>query len=107
MRDINALKRSRTFINEYCDNAVIVDIDKLPYYCYVDIFKEYIPHIPYYFGNCDIFINDDEFQKIKTHFIAKSIQKYSFLKKYCEVKTYNESCITNYFKKLLGENYVY
>lgn len=53
MRDINALKRSRTFIKERCANAVDVDPAKIAYYCYADLFKRYAV-TPYWMGNFDI-----------------------------------------------------
>jgi hypothetical protein len=109
MRDINALKRNQTFIDEYCENAIIVDKNKLPYYCYVDTFKDYTEHIPYYFGNCDVFIDENEFSKIKNDFIIHSIKKHPKLKQYFNdlAVNYSEENIDNYFKRLLGENYVY
>jgi len=109
MRDINALKRSKTFIDKPCDNAIIIDFDKLPYYCYVDIFKDYAYKIPYYLGNFDVFINNTEFEKIKDEFIKKCVSKYAFLQN--KLKEYNlppnELEIDLYFKKLLGDKYVY
>jgi hypothetical protein len=109
MRDINALKRSRTFVQNYCDNTVIVDKNKIAYYCYVDVFKDYIKHIPYYYGNYDVMINNEEFIKIKEYFIARCIDKYPFIKKYFSDIKYskNDSAIEMYFKKLLGNNYVH
>jgi hypothetical protein len=64
MRDINALKRSRTFIENDMTNTVYVSADKLPYYCYVDVFKKYADQLPYYFGNCDIIIDKEELSNI-------------------------------------------
>lgn len=109
MRDINALKRSRTFVHNYCDNTVIVDKNKIDYYCYVDVFKDYIKHIPYYFGNCDVMIDNEEFLKIKDAFIAKSIEKNPIIKKYFKNTNYikDDTAIERYFKNLLGENYVH
>jgi len=109
MRDINALKRSRTFVDNYCDNTVIVDKNKMDYYCYVDVFKDYIKHVPYYFGNCDVMIDNEEFLKIKDAFIAKSIEKNPMIKKYFKNTNYikDETAIERYFKNLLGENYVH
>ncbi|MDR0676968.1 MAG: SAM-dependent methyltransferase, partial [Elusimicrobiota bacterium] len=66
MRDINALKRSQTFMKETTYNTIFVSKEKLPYYIYVDCFKKYaIEHVPYYFGNCDVFIDYDKFKKNK------------------------------------------
>jgi hypothetical protein len=90
MRDINALKRMATFIDrETCcqkNYAVRVTKQQLPYYCYVDVFKEYIPHIPYYFGNSDIMIDNDAFAEIQDSFVCKSIKKHPSLSKYAEIK---------------------
>lgn len=115
IRDINALKRAATFLDKETYNAIRVTEENLPYYCYIDVFKDYIPHIPYYFGNCDIMINNEAFIKIKDFFIYKSIKKHPQLsesysgyklmcikeKKYCNF----EEVIQNYFKDLLGEHY--
>ena len=108
MRDINALKRSRTFVTDYSENTIIVDKKSMPYYCYVDVFKDYIKHVPYYFGNCDVMIDNAEFIKIKDAFIAKSIQKNPFIAGFFEDESYScdDAAIRNYFKKLLGEHYV-
>lgn len=103
MRDINALNRSKTFIEEPTDNSIIIDKNKFAYYCYVDVFKDYINKIPYYYGNCDVFINNSEFLKIKDVFITKSIEKHTWLKdkiKYKENNNYN--LIECYFKKLFN-----
>ena len=53
MRDINALRRSRTFIRERIANAIDVDPNKLVYYCYIDCFKRYA-EVPYYLGNFNV-----------------------------------------------------
>jgi hypothetical protein len=75
MRDINALKRSRTFIGEDIPNAVRVSNDKLDYYCYVDIFKDYADELPYYMGNLDIPIDRDQFEPLRECFRALSAAK--------------------------------
>jgi len=76
MRDINALKRSRTFIKEDTENTIYIPQEKLPYYCYVDIFKDVAQKLPYYFGNIDIPFDKDSFEKIKDDFFALSIAKH-------------------------------
>ncbi len=109
MRDINALKRSKTFINEWTDNAIIVDKSKLSYYCYVDAFKDYISHIPYYLGNIDVFIDNKEFKSIENVFVTKSIQKHEWLKELYPNINLDDNFvkIENYLKKIIGDNYVY
>ena len=54
MRDINALRRCRTFLASATANAVCVPQETLPFYCYVDCFKECLDAVPYYLGNFDI-----------------------------------------------------
>ena len=105
MRDINALKRNKTFLSENINNAILVDPNKLDYYIYVDIFKEFINKIPYYFGNLDIIISNTLFQKYKKYFIYYGINKYPQLKKYFKIREIkgekaNEK-INEYFHKLL------
>ncbi|KGI55267.1 Eco57I restriction-modification methylase domain-containing protein [Campylobacter sp. MIT 97-5078] len=93
MRDINALRRSKTFISNNTANAVYVTREKYSLYCYVDVFKLYLQHIPYYFGNCDILIDFKKFQCLEAAFIKAS-----------ENKILSED-IMQYFKDLLGEHY--
>lgn len=69
MRDINALKRSRTFINERIANAVDVAPEQLPYYCYIDCFKRYA-QVPYWMGNFDVPFIADEFADISNAVVA-------------------------------------
>lgn len=90
MRDINALKRSKTFIKEDCANAVYVTKNKYPLYCYVDVFKRYIDKLPYYVGNFDVFINYDKFKIVEEEFIECS-----------EKNTENEK-VEKYFTELFG-----
>lgn len=93
MRDINALRRSKTFITKTCSNAINVPESKYSLYCYVDVFKQIITHIPYYFGNCDILIDYPKFKDLESEFIKASKTK---------ILTQN---IINYFKNLFGEHY--
>ena len=69
MRDINALKRSRTFIKERIANAVDVDPRKLAYYCYVDCFKRYAD-VPYYLGNFNVPFIRSEFSSVSNDVMA-------------------------------------
>jgi len=114
MRDINALKRSRTFMNNEVNNSIRISNDKFAYYCYVDCFKDEIEHIPYYFGNCNIPIDNEAFLKVQDFFIEKSCNKHSFLQKITTANKQNNLFnmnyqieIEKYFKNLLGEHYVY
>lgn len=105
MRDINALNRSRTFIQDYSENSIIIDKDKFAYYCYVDVFKRYIHKLPYYYGNIDVFINNKEFQVLKDVFITNSLERHPWLKEKNIEYNYNNDykLIDNYFKNLFNE----
>ena len=104
LRDINALKRNRTFIDSDTYNTVYVLMEKLPYYCYIDVFKQYADKMPYFIGNCDVIIDNEKFNKIKECFIAQSVHTNSILKnkfKFREIPNAKLK-IDNYFKELLG-----
>ncbi|MCD8298683.1 MAG: N-6 DNA methylase [Opitutae bacterium] len=110
MRDINALKRSRTFISDDNANAVVVPDDKLEYYCYVDIFKDFAGTLPYYFGNFDVMFDHEKFLAIKGDFLALSIDKHPeiFSKKFAAPPE-NElaaarSRVRKYFANLFGKH---
>ena len=50
-------------------NSIRVFAENLKYYCYIHHFKQFANKLPYYFGNLDIFINNDEFLKIADLFL--------------------------------------
>ncbi|WP_066388635.1 Eco57I restriction-modification methylase domain-containing protein [Helicobacter himalayensis] len=93
LRDINALRRSKTFITKENSNTIYVSKEKYSLYCYIDVFKMMIAHTPYYLGNCDILIDFKEFKALESAFIKAS-----------ESKTISPE-ITEYFRKLLGKHY--
>lgn len=104
LRDINALKRNRTFIDSDTYNTVYILMEKLPYYCYIDIFKQYANKMPYFIGNCDVIIDNKKFNEIKECFIAQSIHTNPVLKnkfKFREIPNAKLK-IDNYFRELLG-----
>ncbi len=74
LRDINALRRSQTFLVRRMPNAVDVDPTKLAYYCYIDCFKRFAD-IPYYLGNFNVPFIRDEFASIKDDVVR--IAKYA------------------------------
>lgn len=102
MRDINALKRSKTFMDKVITNSVLVTADKLHFYCYVDVFKEYCSKLPFYFGNLDVFIDIDEFNKISDYFVAVSSLKHPELKEFVKVNDIElaKDKVDKYFSKL-------
>jgi len=104
LRDINALKRNRTFIDSDTYNTVYILMEKLPYYCYIDVFKQYADKMPYFIGNCDVIIDNKKFNEIKECFIAQSVHTNPILKnkfKFREIPNAKLK-IENYFKELLG-----
>ncbi len=109
MRDLNALKRNRTFLDKYESNAIIVPPDKLDYYVYVDVVKEFSRVFPYYFGNFDVMINNELFLKYRDSFISNALSRHpSLMKFYPAFRTVDgaEERIIEYLKHLLGEHYV-
>ncbi|MDR0747790.1 MAG: N-6 DNA methylase [Helicobacteraceae bacterium] len=112
LRDINALRRNRTFIEDDTYNTVYVLAEKLPYYCYIDIFKQYVDKMPYFIGNCDVIIDNDEFLKVRECFIYQSLKTNPILRKsrlkFRKVPDAKHK-IDNYFETLLtnklGEKY--
>lgn len=111
LRDINALKRNRTFIDSDTYNTVYILMEKLPYYCYIDVFKQYVDKMPYFIGNCDVIIDNKKFNEIKECFIAQSVHTNPILKnkfKFREIPNAKLK-IDNYFNELLrsklGEKY--
>ena len=110
MRDINALKRNRTFVESYSTNTIVIDKRKLDYYAYVDVFKRNLHRLPFYFGNCDVLIDDDLFRQYKPCFISDTVRHHSFLKKHFQInpieKQQAASELDMYFKLLFGEHHV-
>ena len=88
LRDINALKRSKTFLDKPQNNAIKVFYDNLKYYYYIHHFKQFAHQLPFYFGNLDIFIDNktflplaDEFMQLKSNkkvemYFEKLFEKY-------------------------------
>ncbi|MCE2415774.1 N-6 DNA methylase [Candidatus Poribacteria bacterium] len=110
MRDINALKRNRTFVESYSANTIVIDKRKLDYYAYVDVFKRNLHRLPFYFGNCDVLIDDELFRQYKSCFINDTVRHHPFLKKHFQINPMEEqqtaSELDMYFKLLLGEHHV-
>ena len=110
MRDINALKRNRTFVESYSANTILLDKRKLEYYAYVDVFKRNLHRLPFYFGNCDVLIDDNLFRQYKLAFISDTVKHYPHLKKHFQIepmeKQQVESELDMYFKLLLGAHHV-
>ena len=110
MRDINALKRNRTFVESYSANTIVLDKRKLDYYAYVDVFKRNLHRLPFYFGNCDVLIDDNLFRQYKPYFISDTVRHHAFLKKHFQIKPIAKQQVASeldtYFELLLGEHQV-
>ena len=110
MRDINALKRNRTFVKNYSNNTIVLDKRKLDYYAYVDVFKRNLYRLPFYFGNCDVPIDDKLFKQSKHSFISDTIRNHPFLEKHFQIepieKEQAEVKLDMYFNLLLGKYHV-
>ena len=110
MRDINALKRNRTFVENYSTNTIVINKQKLDYYAYVDVFKRNLHRLPFYFGNCDVLIDDGLFREYKSAFISDTVRHHPFLKNHFQINPIEEEQVESeldmYFKSLLGEHHV-
>jgi hypothetical protein len=103
MRDINALKRSRTFIKERITNAIDVDPDKLPYYCYIDCFKRFA-EVPYYLGNFNVPFDSSCFGDIKEDVVAISKSKFpDIFNEEVSASEDSEVRVRKYIKKVLSK----
>ena len=107
MRDINALKRNRTFVRDHSSNTIVIDKAKLDYYAYVDVFKRNLYRLPFYFGNCDVPIDDKLFKQSKHCFISDAIRHHPFLEKHFQIDLIEEKVVESkidmYFRELLGK----
>ncbi len=110
LRDINALKRNRTFVENYSANTIVIEKQKLDYYAYIDVFKRNLHRLPFYFGNCDVLIDDNLFRQYKPAFISDTVRHHPFLKKHFQIKPMAEqqtaSGLDTYFKLLFGEHHL-
>ena len=110
MRDINALKRNRTFVENYSANTIVLDKRKLDYYAYVDVFKRNLHRLPFYFGNCDVLIDDNLFKQYKSAFISDTVRHHPFLEKHFQINPIETQRaafgLDMYFKLLLGEHHI-
>ena len=110
LRDINALKRNRTFVESYSANTIVIDKRKLDYYAYIDVFKRNLHRLPFYFGNCDVIIDDELFRQYKPCFISDTVRHHPFLKKHFQINPVDEqqaaSGLDMYFNLLFGEHHV-
>ena len=106
MRDINALKRNRTFVETYSPNTIIIDKDKLDFYAYVDVVKRYSDRLPFYFGNCDVPIDLDLFRDYRNCFMRDAARHHPHLNAHISYANTDERhAINRYFKLVLREHY--
>ena len=108
MRDINALRRNRTFVFDNSKNGVPINRKQLPYYIYADVFKQHLHHIPYYFGNSNIMIDAPLFERKWRWFVSDSARRHPQLSDYIDVQIVDDSAkpIEKYFRNLLRSHYV-
>ena len=101
LRDINALKRNQTFMENYRPGLIVIDKKKLDYYIYIDVFKRNLHRLPYYYGNCDVFIDQALFEKHKGAFIADTVNRHPFLEKHLGKPATASQGLSEYFDSLL------
>ena len=111
LRDINALRRNRTFVTARSGNAVFINKSQLDYYIYVDVIKQFIDRVPFYLGNSNVMINERLFRKLKKFFVHDSVRRHPYLRKYVDFagdvndREATEN-IERYFRSLLGKHYL-
>jgi len=69
LRDINALKRNRTFLDKPITNSIKVFKENLKYYCYIHHFKHHAKNLPYFLGNFEVFIDNEAFLRLENEFL--------------------------------------
>lgn len=114
MRDINALMRNRTFVSKWSANAIAVENELLDYYVYVDVFKANLARVPYYFGNCEVMLDNSAFDRIRETFRADALTRHPSLARYFgmnSVKSLSMAAsaqrrLNKYFHELLGSHHV-
>lgn len=108
LRDINALRRNRTFLLSPSANAVFIRRTQLEYYIYADVFKQFACHVPYYLGNSNIMIDHDLFQREKRHFISHAALRHPQLQQHISASSHGAAAdkkLAQYFRRLLGKHY--
>lgn len=103
LRDINALKRNRTFVRSHRPNLVVVDKKQRDYYIYIDVFKRNLSCLPWYYGNCDVFIDQPLFAKYRSAFIRDTVEHHPFLEAHVEKPAATGLEVGGYFETLLSE----
>ena len=95
LRDINALKRNQTFLPKQGSNTIKIFKENLKYYIYIHFFKTYAKKLPYYFGNLDVFIDNEAFLKISSEF-----ENWFYQKKFDEnkIKAYFNTLFKKYIR---------
>ena len=88
MRDINALKRNRTFVENHNNHTITIDKEKLDYYAYVDVFKRNLHRLPFYFGNCDVMIDNELFKQYRDCFLVDAVKHHPFLRDHLQHKSW-------------------
>lgn len=113
IRDLNALKRNRTFVHNFSTSAIIIDKRQLDHYIYIDVIKRFSNHFPYYFGNCDVPIDERQFGRTRRHFIIEALSRHPHLRKHYSTYDiskgsvdFSRNEIKTYLQKLLGAHYV-
>ena len=103
LRDINALKRNRTFVRDRRPNLVVVDKRQLDYYIYIDVFKRNLYRLPWYYGNCDVFIDRPLFMKYRNAFVRDAVEHHPFLEEHVGNPTDTGLDVGDYFETILSE----
>lgn len=111
LRDINALRRNRTFLTEKSSNAVFIDRRQLDYYAYIDVFKRFMDRIPFYMGNSSVMIDEGLFREYRKYFVHDAARRHPCLRGHFGWPdgVRDEEAVRKaeeYFRRLLGEHFL-
>ena len=103
LRDINALKRNRTFVRNRRPGLIVVDKSQLDYYIYIDAFKRNLYRVPWFYGNCDVFIDRPLFMKYRSAFVRDAVEHHPFLEAHAGRPAATGLEVGGYFEILLSD----
>lgn len=107
LRDINALKRNKTFLVGKCTNGIKVNKENLYLYAWLDLFKNYFDagEYQYLFGNLSPLLSDKVFNEdFKDKLIAYILKENNVVNKFYkenDVEFYTKYISVEYNKKEL------
>lgn len=107
--DINELRNNKTFVQHDGANIIHVTEKELDYCCYIEAFKEYAHHLPYYLGSCNIMFDAQHFDEVRDYFRNFAALRYPELQAcipICYDETTCREVLEAFFKRYLGAHWL-